>query len=154
MTVVTAAMCMAVGKVSFDDWLMFTVSLGWRRRSPAMALPRLAMTSFTFMFDCVPEPVCHTTRGKSSSRSPARISSATWPMSAASSSDRRPSRAFARAAAFLSTAKARMTSRGMRSVPMGKFSWLRSVCAPQRAFAGTRISPIESCSMRYSMQIS
>ena len=58
-------MCIAVGKVSLEDWAMFTWSLGctgallpnW---PPTSWMQRLEMTSFTFMFDCVPEPVCHT----------------------------------------------------------------------------------------------
>ena len=35
--------------------------------------------------------------------------------------------------------------------PISKFSWLLWVCAAQRRSAGTFISPIESCSIRYSM---
>ncbi len=31
-------------------------------------MARLEMTSLAFMFDCVPEPVCQTTRGKWSMR--------------------------------------------------------------------------------------
>ena len=59
---------------------------------------------------------------------------------------------FARAAACFSSPKARMISRGMVSIPMpmGKCSRLRSVCAPQYLSAGTRTSPMESCSIRYS----
>ena len=60
-----AAICIAVGKVSFDDWLMLTWSLGWigvllPMTPPASWMARLAITSLTFMFDCVPEPVCQT----------------------------------------------------------------------------------------------
>ena len=77
----TAAMCMAVGKVSLEDWDMFTWSLGWQqllaRRS---RWPRLAMTSLAFMLDCVPLPVCHTTRGKWSFNLPAMTSSQAWQM--------------------------------------------------------------------------
>ena len=43
---------------------------------PASSLPRFAMTSFTFMFVCVPEPVCQTTSGKWSASFPEIISSA------------------------------------------------------------------------------
>ena len=58
-------MCIAAGNVSFDDWDMFTSSLGWigflePSSPPAISMARLEMTSFAFMFDCVPEPVCHT----------------------------------------------------------------------------------------------
>ena len=52
MTSASAARWTAEGKTSFDDWPMFTWSLGWAP-SPA----RLAITSFAFMFDEVPEPV-------------------------------------------------------------------------------------------------
>ena len=153
-TAIAAATCMAVGKVSLEDWLMFTESLGWSGFSSATPLsaaswlPRLASTSFMFMLDCVPEPVCQTTSGKSASCAPASTSSAASQMRSRASGARRPRRALARAAAFFTSANARTISCGMRSVPMGKFSWLRSVWAPQRASAGTSISPIESRSTR------
>ena len=60
----TAAMCIAVGNVSFDDWDILMSSFGCSSFLPASSLPRLAMTSLAFMFDCVPEPVCQTTSGK------------------------------------------------------------------------------------------
>ena len=64
-----AAMCIAVGKVSFDDWLMLTWSLGWTgvfepSSPPSISMARFEITSLAFMFDCVPEPVCQTTSGK------------------------------------------------------------------------------------------
>ena len=130
-----AAICIAVGKVSFEDCDILTSSFGCRSFFPASSLPRLAMTSLTFMFDCVPEPVCHTTSGKCPSSSPARISSQTRPIRAhfsalirAGSSSR-----LAMAAAFFRTANARMISAGIVSIPtpMGKFSCERCVCAPQ-----------------------
>ena len=62
----TAEMCIAVGKVSLEDWLMLMSSLGCSSFLPAISLPRLAMTSLAFMLDCVPEPVCQTTSGKCS----------------------------------------------------------------------------------------
>ena len=76
-----AAMCIAVGKVSFEDCALFTSSLGWIGSlepisPPASSMARLAMTSFAFMFVCVPLPVCQTTSGKCASRSPAITSSA------------------------------------------------------------------------------
>ncbi len=65
----TAAMCMAVGKVSFDDWDMLTSSLGWTgvfdpMTPPASSMARLEMTSLAFMLVWVPLPVCHTRSGK------------------------------------------------------------------------------------------
>ena len=75
---VTAATCMAVGKVSLEDCERLTSSLGWigvllPSSPPASSMARLEITSLTFMFDCVPLPVCQTTSGKWSSRSPAMI---------------------------------------------------------------------------------
>ena len=75
---VTAAMCIAVGNVSLDDWDMFTWSLGWHSFSPSISLARLAMTSLAFMLDWVPLPVCHTTSGKWSFRLPDMTSSHAW----------------------------------------------------------------------------
>ena len=51
---------------------MLTWSFGWigsfePSSPPASSIARFAMTSFTFMFVCVPEPVCHTHSGKCSS---------------------------------------------------------------------------------------
>ena len=151
----TAAMCIAVGKVSLDDWDMLMSSFGCRSFLPAISLPRLAMTSLLFMLDCVPEPVCQTTSGKLSSSLPEMTSSAACSMaesfSAVIFSGRRAR--LARAAAFFRMPNAWTISAGIVSMPtpIGKLLWLRSVCAPQYLSAGTRTSPIESCSMRYSI---
>ena len=66
-------MCIAVGKVSFDDWLRLTWSFGCTGAlapsgAPSSSLARFAITSFAFMLVWVPEPVCQTTSGKCSSR--------------------------------------------------------------------------------------
>ena len=95
----TAATFMAVGNTSLDDWLLFTSSLGCTRRPsprepPSSSLARLASTSLTFMLVCVPEPVCHTTSGNSSSCFPARTSSAAATMAEALSWSSRPMRWF------------------------------------------------------------
>src|SRR3546814_19125293 len=62
------ATCSAVGKLSFDDWPMLTWSLGWTGDLPprvpasfSFAIP--AITSFAFMFDWVPLPVCQIAGG-------------------------------------------------------------------------------------------
>ncbi len=70
-----AAMCIAVGKLSFDDWLLLTWSLGWTGSLPPrlpvrISLARPAITSLAFMFDWVPDPVCQMTSGNWLSRSP------------------------------------------------------------------------------------
>ena len=129
----TAAMCMAVGKVSLEDWDMLISSLGWSSFSPAISLPRLAMTSLAFMLDCVPLPVCHTTSGKWSLSLPAITSSQAAQMALTRLSSMRSGLTLwlARAAAFLRMPKAWVISRGMTSVPILKFSWLRCVCAAQ-----------------------
>ena len=48
---------MAVGMTSFEDWHMFTWSLGWIAPSVSSLLARVAITSFAFIFVDVPEPV-------------------------------------------------------------------------------------------------
>ena len=149
---ITAAMCIAVGNVSFEDCDIFTSSFGCSSFFPVTALPRFATTSLTFMFDCVPLPVWNTTSGKFPSSCPARISSHAREMAAHFSSVMRcgTSARFASAAAFFNMAKARRISSGIVSwpAPAGKFRRLRSVCAPQYLSAGTAISPMESCSIR------
>ena len=131
----TAAICRAVGNVSFEDCERLTSSFGCSSRLPASSLPRFAMTSFAFMFVCVPEPVCQTTSGKWSASFPEIISSAAAQMaphfSAVMAVGHR--RAFVMAAAFFRMPNAWMISVGMgsRPCPIGKFSKLRWVCAPQ-----------------------
>ena len=98
-------------------------------------MARLAMTSFAFMFVCVPEPVCQTTSGKWSASFPEIISSAAAQMALHFSAVRAVGhrRAFVRVAAFFRMPNAWMISGGMgsRPCPIGKFSKLRCVCAPQ-----------------------
>ena len=120
---ITAAMCMAVGKVSLEDWDMFTWSLGCSSFSPAISLPRLAMTSLAFMLDWVPEPVCHTTSGKWSLSLPAMTSSQAAEMAWSFLASMRSGlmRLLAMAAAFLRMPKAWVISRGMISPPILKF---------------------------------
>ena len=116
-----AAMCMAVGKVSLEDWDILTWSLGWSSFLPASSLPRLATTSLTFMLDWVPLPVCHTTRGKWPSSWPAITSSQAWEITFSFSSSSLPRLWLAMAAAFFRIPKARIISWGIRSVPILKF---------------------------------
>ncbi len=66
---IAAATCMAVGNTSLDDCEQFTSSLGWigfldPSTPPASSIARFAITSFAFMFVCVPLPVCQMTSGK------------------------------------------------------------------------------------------
>ena len=151
----TAAICMAVGKVSLDDWDILISSLGCSSFFPASSLPRFAITSLLFILDCVPEPVCQTTRGKCAFSLPSITSSQAQQMASNFSSVifSRFSLWFATAAAFFKTPKAWIISDGIVSIPtpMGKFRQERWVCAAQYLSAGTRTSPIESCSIRYSI---
>ena len=111
------------------------------------------MTSLAFIFDWVPDPVCQTTSGNSSVSFPSITSSQASEIAASFSSVilSGTSAWFAPAAAFFKMPNARMISAGMVSIPtpIGKFSWLRWVWAPQSRSAGTRTSPIESCSVLY-----
>ena len=51
-----AAILMAVGPTSLDDWLMLTWSFGWTF-FPSSSEESSASNSFAFMFRPVPEPV-------------------------------------------------------------------------------------------------
>ena len=96
-TLSAAAMCRAEGKVSLLDWEALTWSLGCRTTPWSAA--RWAITSLTFMLVWVPLPVCHTTRGNSSSHLPARISSQAAEMAPACSAVSLPTCWLARAQA-------------------------------------------------------
>src|SRR5262245_9561550 len=66
-----AAMYIAEGNESFDDWDMLTWSLGWTGVLDPNAVPaswqqRLEITSLTFMLNCVPLPVIQTCKGNMS----------------------------------------------------------------------------------------
>ena len=137
-------MCMAVGNVSLELWLLFTSSLGWTGRSPWPKTPpartwaRFATTSFTFMLLWVPDPVCHTTKGNWSSSFPARISSHAATIKSFLPASKTPSSALVRAAARFKWAKARTTSMGIDPTgPILKLLRERSVWAPQYLSAGT-----------------
>src|SRR4051794_14641436 len=147
-TAAVAARCSADGKVSLLDCEALTWSFGCTR-SPRAADASAATTSLTFMFVDVPDPVWNTSMGKCSSCSPAATSSAACATAAARSPSSTPSRALTRAADALIRARAWTTSGSIPSPEIGKFSTARWVCAPQSALAGTRTSPMVSCSTRY-----
>src|SRR4051794_23986558 len=98
----------------------------------------------------VPEPVWNTSMGKWSSYLPVATSVAAASIASAISGSRTPSSAFTLAAAALMRASAAMFALSIRCPDTGKFSTARWVCARHKACAGTRTSPIESCSTRYS----
>ncbi len=147
MTAAVAAMWIEEGKTSLDDWEALTWSLGWTGR-PRRSVASVASTSFMFMFDEVPEPVWKTSTGNSASHRPAATSSAAEATAPAISSSSTPSRALTVAAAPLIRASASMWARSSRCPETGKFSTARCVWARHLAPAGTRTSPMESCSTR------
>src|SRR4051812_42999233 len=104
---------------------MFTWSLAWAS-SPA----RLAITSFAFMFDEVPDPVWKTSMGNWSSCSPFATSSPARAMRSATSASRSPSSALTRAAAALIRPSQCTTGAGTRSPDTGKFSRAFDVSTP------------------------
>jgi hypothetical protein len=129
-------MCMAVGNTSLDDWERLTWSLGWTgclepNLPPSISMARLAITSLAFMLDWVPDPVCHTTRGKWSSSLPSTTSWAAAAMASPSLASSDPCAMLASAAAFLTMPSARTSGTGMRSSPMRKLCSERCVWAPQ-----------------------
>jgi hypothetical protein len=144
-----AATWIADGNTSFDDWLALTWSFGCTTGSPPRrSVARLASTSFMFMFVDVPEPVWYTSTGNSPSHVPSATSAAASAIARAMSLGITLSRALTSAAAPLIVASAKISDRSTWSPEIGKFSTARCVCAPHLAVAGTRTSPIESCSTR------
>ncbi len=111
------------------------------------------MTSLAFMLDEVPEPVWNTSMGKWASCAPLATASAAATIASAMSCSSTPSSALARAAAFLTRASASMWRRSSVMPDSGKFSTARCVWARYRASAGTRTSPMVSCSMRNSLMV-
>ncbi len=152
----TAAMCMAVGKVSLDDCDMLTSSLGWTGSfdpitPPASSMARLEITSLAFMLVWVPLPVCHTLRGNWSSSSPSDTSRAAVTMSADFSAAILPRSALTWAEASFRIPMARISGVGIRSSPIGKWWRERAVWAPQYRSAGTSTAPMLSVSVRVSL---
>ena len=133
---------------------MLTWSFGWTFRAmprspPISSLARLAITSLTFMFVWVPLPVCQTTSGNSPSCRPAITSSAASMIARPTAGSLNLSRSrFTCADARLTLARAWISSIGIRSSPILKFSSERWVCAPQSRSAGTSIPPMVSVSTR------
>ena len=142
----TAATWMALGKVSFEDWLALTTSFGWHSTPARSASDEI--TSFTFMLVLVPDPVWKTSIGKCSSCRPSTISSTAATMASRCSGETTPRSAFVRAAAALTRARAWTSDAGSGRPLIGKFCTARWVCARHRASAGTSTSPMESCSVR------
>ena len=105
---------------------MFTWSLRWTP-SPA----RLAITSFAFMFEEVPEPVWKTSTGNWASCSPRPTASPAAAIRSATSASSRPSSALVRAAAALIRPSQWITGAGIGWPETGKLSTALSVSPPQ-----------------------
>src|SRR5579862_1517212 len=105
---------------------MLTWSLAWVP-SPAS----VAITSFAFMFEEVPEPVWKTSIGNWSSSSPAAIRAAAAEIRSALSPSSRPRSALARAAAPLMRPSQRATGTGIGSPDTGKLTTAFVVSPPQ-----------------------
>ena len=105
---------------------MLTWSFAWTS-SPA----RVAITSFAFMFELVPEPVWKTSIGNWSSNSPAAMRSPAAAMRCARSASRRPRSALARAAAALIRPSQCATETGIGSPETGKLATALAVSPPQ-----------------------
>ena len=140
-------MWIALGNTSLLDCEAFTWSLGCTV-SPSSWPASEAITSLAFMLLEVPEPVWNTSIGNSPSCSPAATASAACAIAAARSSVITPRLALACAAAPLIRPSAAISAGSIGTPEIGKFSTARWVCAWYRAAAGTRTSPIVSCSMR------
>ena len=133
----SAARCTALGNTSFEDWPMFTWSFGCAP-SPAS----VAITSFAFMFDEVPEPVWKTSIGNWSSCRPCAISSAAAAIRCARSASSSPRSALARAAAPLMRPSQRTTATGIRSPETGKLATALPVSPPHSSsVVSTLIGP-------------
>ena len=91
---------------------------------------RVAITSFAFMFDEVPEPVWKTSIGNWSSSSPFAIRSAAAAIRRAFSSSSSPSSALTRAAAALIRPSQRATGVGIGSPETGKLAIALRVSPP------------------------
>ena len=151
-----AAICIAVGKVSFEDCDRFTWSFGWigsfePTTPPSIWMARLETTSLVFILDWVPEPVCQTDKGKWSFHLPSATSSAAAAIASASRAGMLPRRLLARAADRLTIPSARMSGTGMASMPIGKLIRERAVCAPKSFSDGTSSGPKLSVSVRISL---
>ena len=145
-----AATWMADGNWSLLDSGSLTSSLGCTDAPSSRSDASVAMTSLAFMLDEVPDPVWNTSIGNSASQSPAATSSAAAEIAAALSASSSPRRARTWAPKPLISASPRISSRSIGCPEIGKFSTARWVCARHFARAGTRTSPIESCSTRKS----
>ena len=143
---IAIAMCIAVGNTSFVDWDLLTWSFGWTgfllpNFPPRISIALLAITSLTFIFVWVPDPVCQTLRGKWSLSFPDIISLAALIIALLIFLSRFLFFSFTIAAAFLIIAIDLMTIGLTKKSPMSKCLLDRSVEAPQYLLLGTLTVP-------------
>ena len=151
---IAIAICIAVGNTSFVDWDLFTWSLGCTgffepNLPPIIWIALLAITSLTFIFVWVPEPVCQTFKGKCSSCLPLIISSAALIINLLILGSKSLFLALTIAAAFFIIAIEWITRGLTKKSPILKYLFDLSVDAPQYLSPGTFIFPILSNSVLY-----
>ena len=147
-------MCIAVGKTSLVDWDLLTWSFGWIGLlepifPPIIWIALLAITSFTFIFVWVPEPVCQTLRGKWESCLPFMTSSAALMIYLLNLISRSLFLALTIAAAFFIIAIEWITKGLTKKSPILKYLFDLWVDAPQYLSPGTFIFPTLSNSILY-----
>ena len=150
---IAMAICIAVGKTSLVDWDLLTWSLGWTGFfepffPPKISIALLAITSLTFMFVCVPEPVCQTFRGKWSFNFPLITSLDALTIALEIVGIICLSFLWTMAAAFLIIAIDLINLGLTKNSPMSKNFFDLWVDAPQYLSFGTFIDPILSNSLR------
>ena len=148
----TNEICMAVGNESLEDcpklqWSFGCIGSYEPSFFPRFLLALLAITSFKFIFVCVPEPVCHTDKGNWSFNFPEIISSHTFIICFPNLELKLPRATLLIVAAFFWIAKANISSFGILSKPISKFSRLLCVWAPQYLSSGTLTLPKVSFSI-------
>ena len=103
----------------------------------ARSLARFASTSFMFMLDCVPEPVCQTTSGNSSSSLPCTTSCAARAMASARRGSRSAELLVHEGGGLLDERRARgRAASACARRRCGNSASERCVCAPQSRSAG------------------
>ena len=145
-TVSTQAICIAVGKVSFEDWLLLQWSFGWTgdfdpKMPPKIWIALFEITSLAFIFVCVPEPVCHITNGKCSFNFPSATSFEACIIALPIFLSIIPSSKFVFAEQNFIIPNALTKMSGIVSFPILKFFKERWVCAPQSILSKTFIDP-------------
>ena len=136
----SSARRIAAGTVSFDDCEALTWSLGCTGR-PSCSDASVAITSLTFMFVDVPDPVWYTSIGNCSSSWPDSMRRAADPMAStiAASSRPAPRRRFTTAAWRFTRARAWATRGSSGRWAIGKLSTASVVWVPHSGVLGVMV---------------